>query len=207
MIKNISILFFLFFLINPNSFAQEKLYFGQTEIGILAGRSEFKWDGKYQKRTDFTLLSYHGAQIFRNHVVGFTTGLDQYDQVSIIPFAFGYRGFIGKEGKPKIYGGLDFGMGSTILEKKIKDEWSQSWYGGGLLFSPSIGGSFPAKNGNTKLSLSIAYKRQDISFFQGALANGQQQNNPSDGLPPGFSSLQETKNLYRSLVLRIGLIY
>lgn len=187
--------------------AQNNAYFGQTEIGVLGGRSAEQWDGNTERRTDFTLMSFHGVQIFRNHVVGFSVGIDQYEDVSIIPFAFGYRGFLGKDGKPKIFGGVDLGIGSALLEEAVSDEWSKSWYRGGLLFSPSIGVSFPSRKGHSALSLSVAYKRQDISYFQGSLVGPGIQTIASDQLPPGFSSLMETENLYRSMVFRIGIMY
>ena len=194
-------------LINLDGIAQNKVYFGQTEIGLLTGRSPEQWDGNTERRTDFTLMSFHGAQIFKNHVVGFSVGLDKYEDISIIPIAFGYRGFLGKEHRPKIFGGIDFGVGSAVLEKEVSDEWSKSWYRGGLLFSPSVGVSIPARNGNSALSLSVAYKRQDITYFQGSLANLGTQTIASDQLPPGFSSLNQTENLYRSIVFRIGIMY
>ena len=187
--------------------AQNKIYFGQTEIGLLAGRSQEQWDGSTERRTDFTFVSFHGAKIFRNHVVGFSAGLDKYEDVSIIPLAFGYRGFLGKEGKPKIFGGIDLGMGSAILEKEVSDDWNKSWYRGGLLFCPSVGISFPTPKGNSSLSLSLAYRRQDISYFQGSLANLGTQTITSDQLPPGLNSLTETEYLYRSMVFRIGIMY
>ena len=187
--------------------AQDKLYFGQTEIGLLAGRSAEQWDGTTERRTDFTLMSFHGARISRNHIVGFSVGFDQYETISIIPFAFGYRGFLGKEGKPKIFGGLDLGIGSAILEEEIENEWSKSWYRGGLMFSPSFGVSFPSHKGNSALSLSIAYRRQEITYFLGNLANLGTQTITSDQLPPGFSSLTKTEYLYNSLVFRIGIMY
>ncbi|WP_339864055.1 hypothetical protein [uncultured Algoriphagus sp.] len=205
--KTLTLVFASLLLINLDGMAQNKVYFGQTEIGLLTGRSPEQWDGNTERRTDFTLMSFHGAQIFKNHVVGFSVGLDQYEDISIIPIAFGYRGFLGKEGKPKIFGGLDLGYGSAMLEKREETEWSKSWYRGGLMFSPSVGCSFPARNGNSALSLSVAYKRQDITYFQGSLANLGTQTIASDQLPPGFSSLNQTENLYRSIVFRIGIMY
>ena len=207
MYKFLTLFFAGLLLINLEVLAQDKLYFGQTEIGILVGRGAEQWDGNHEKRTDLTLMSFNGARISRNHVVGFSVGLDQYDGVPILPFAFGYRGFLGKEGKPKIFGGVDLGYGSAILEEKVKNEWNESWYRGGLLFSPSIGFSFPARKGNSSLSMSVAYKRQDISYFQGSLTGPGAQTIVSDQLPPGFSSLIETEHLYKSLVFRIGIMY
>ncbi|MBN3583233.1 hypothetical protein JYB64_12610 [Algoriphagus aestuarii] len=206
--KDLRIYFiFCLFLISLKGLAQEKKYFGQTEIGMSVGRSEELWDGNREKRRDFTLQSFHGAKISKSHVVGFSVGFDRYDHLSIIPFAFGYRGFLGDEGKSRLFGGLDLGIGSTILEKKTRDEWSKSWYQGGLLFSPSIGVSFPSRKGSSALSLSVAYKRQELSFFQGTLDRSGSQAPASKKLPPGFSSLSETESLYQRMVFCIGLIY
>lgn len=205
--KTLPLFFAVLLLICLDGLAQDKVYFGQTEIGLIAGRGAEQWDGNTESRSDFTLMSFHGAQIFKNHVAGFSVGFDQYEDISIIPFAFGYRGFLGKEGRPKIFGGLDLGIGSALLEEEVSDEWSKSWYRGGLLFSPSVGVNFPALKGNSSLSLSIAYKRQDISYFQGSLALQGTQTIASDQLPPGFRSLTQTEYIYRSMVFRIGIMY
>ncbi|MEB2785064.1 hypothetical protein [Algoriphagus persicinus] len=194
-------------LISVKSLAQEELYFGQTEIGVLIGRSEEQWDGNHERRTDVSIMSFHGARITKNHVVGFSVGFDQYEDISIIPIALGWRGFLGKDGKPKIFGGLDIGGGTAILERKVSDEWSKSWYKGGLLVSPSVGISFPALKSKTALSFSLAYKRQEITHFRGSLSGPGTQTIASGLLPPGFSSMTENDFLFRSLVLRLGIMY
>jgi hypothetical protein len=187
--------------------AQEKIYFGQTEIGFLAGNSEEQWDGNRQRRFDVSFMTFHGAHITNNNVVGFSLGIDQYDEISVIPIAFGWRGFLGKDGKPKIFGGLDVGGGSTILEKKVSDEWSKSWYKGGSLISPSAGISFPSKKDKTALSFSFAYKRQQVSHYWGSLIQPGSQVIANDKLPPGYNSLTENNFLFRSFVFRAGLMF
>ncbi|SFA97241.1 hypothetical protein SAMN04489723_10339 [Algoriphagus aquimarinus] len=187
--------------------AQKKLYFGQTEIGFLYGRGADQWDGNHERRIDISFMTFNGAHITKNQVVGFSLGLDQYDEISIIPIALGWRGFLGKEGKPKIFGGLDLGGGSAILEKKVSNEWSKSWYEGELMFSPSVGFSFPAREGKTALSLSFAYKRQQFSQFYGVLSRSGSQPIATDLLPPGYNSLTENNYLFRSFVFRAGLIF
>ncbi|MEB2777607.1 hypothetical protein SYJ56_19985 [Algoriphagus sp. D3-2-R+10] len=207
MIRTLKLLLIGFLLISVEGFAQNKMYFGQTEIGVLIGRSEEQWDGNHEKRTDVSIMSFHGARILKNHVVGFSVGFDQYEDISIIPIALGWRGFLGKDGKPKLFGGLDFGGGSAVLEKKVSDEWSKSWYKGGLLVSPSVGISFPVLKSKTALSFSLAYKRQEITHFRGSLSNPGTQTIASDQLPPGFSSMTKNDFLFRSLVLRLGIMY
>ncbi|MFC5624098.1 hypothetical protein [Algoriphagus winogradskyi] len=189
------------------SLAQEKKYFGQTEIGILFGKSEEQWDGSRQRRFDVSFMTFHGAHITKSHVVGFSLGIDQYDEISVIPVALGWRGFLGKDDKPKLFGGLDIGGGSTILEKKIGDQWSKSWYEGGFLVSPSVGISFPSKKDKTALSFSFAYKRQQISHYWGTLIQQGSQVIKNDKLPPGYNSLTENNFLFRSFVFRAGLMF
>src|SRR5690606_16137731 len=185
----------------------EKMYFGQAEIGFLYGRGEENWDGKQEERVDISFLTFNGVRITKNHLIGFATGLDQYEEISIVPLAFGWRGFLGKDGKPKFFAGMDIGGGSAILEKKLNDEWNKSWYDGGFLISPSAGLRFPAIKGKTSLSISIAYKRQTVSHFSGSLLQTGRQTITSDLLPPGFSSLIENNHLYRSFVFRVGLMF
>ncbi|WP_192349061.1 hypothetical protein [Algoriphagus sp. Y33] len=203
----IKLLLIGFFLVSLEGFAQKKIYFGQTEIGFLRGRSQEQWDGNHEKRFDASFMTFHGAQVVKNHVIGFSLGLDQYDEISILPIALGWRGFLGKDGKPRIFGGFDLGGGTAILEKKVSDEWSKSWYEGGFLVSPSAGLSFPSKKGKSALSFSFAYKRQEVSQFHGVLSRSGTQTATSDRLPSGYSSLTENNFIYRSFVFRLGLMY
>lgn len=207
MIRTLKLLILGFLLVSVEGLAQEKIYFGQTEIGFLVGNSEEQWDGNHQRRFDVSFMTFHGAHITKNNVVGFSLGIDQYDEISVIPIALGWRGFLGKDRKPKIFGGLDIGGGSTILEKKVSDEWSRTWYEGGFLVSPSIGMSFPAKKGKTALSFSFAYKRQQVSQYWGTLVQPGSQVIANDKLPPGYNSLTENNFLFRSFIFRAGLMF
>jgi hypothetical protein len=187
--------------------AQEKLYFNHTEVGFLYGRGMEDWEGNYPKRVDFTLHTFHGARITPRHMLGFSTGLDRYEDINLIPIALGYRGFFGKQGKPQLFAGLDLGAGSTLLEKKESNEWSRSWHEGGLLFSPIAGIKLPSKKDKTSLSFTLAYKRQDLSHFQGFLEQGNVPAINAASLPPGFNSLTETAYLFHSFVFRMGLMF
>ncbi|MBN3518514.1 hypothetical protein JYB62_00750 [Algoriphagus lutimaris] len=195
----------LFFYLN--SIAQDKAYFNQTELGFLYGKGSEQWDGSKENRIDVSFITFHGVRITKNHVIGFSTGLDQYNQLSIIPLALGWRGFLGKTGKPNVFAGLDIGGGSALLEKKEENEWSKSWYEGGYLVSPSFGASFPAKKGKSALTLSFAYKRQQISQFVGTFLPPGSPSIPTDLLPPGFSTFTENDFLFRSFVFRAGLLF
>lgn len=206
--KSLFLLLAVFFSSIFSVFGQEKSYFNQTEMGVLFGNRTDSWYGENENRVDFSLITFHGVRFTKNHVVGFSAGLDQYDEISIIPIALGWRGFLGKENRPQLIGGFDIGGGSAVLEKKEETEWYESWYHGGILISPSLGVKLPAKKGKTSLTMSIAYKRQEFEFFQGFFEPViTPRPFSSSRLPEGYNSITETSFLYHSLVARIGFIF
>ncbi|GAB3218160.1 hypothetical protein GCM10027454_04280 [Algoriphagus aestuariicola] len=199
---------FIYFLAITTSYAQEKAYYNQTELGVMIGKVEDQWSGTTEDRVGFSMLTFHGAWVARYHVVGLSLGYDNYESVKIIPVAFGWRGFFGDEGKAQLIGGFDIGGGSTILQDEEKTEWGESWWEGGMMLSPSVGGFFPGKNGKTSLTVTVAYKRQEVFQYNGTY----DQVNPAlqianSNLPPGFSYLTETNYLLQSMVLRVGLSF
>lgn len=185
-------------------YAQEKVYYNQTEFGAMFGRVENQWTGNHDERINFSMITFHGAKVTKHHAVGFSLGLDHYEYLTIIPIALGWRGFWGKDDRAQLIGGLDIGGGSTILEKGEESEWGKSWYEGGIMASPSIGAFFPAKKGKTALTVTLAYKRQELAFFQGTYSAQGNLPFPSSQLPPGYNSVTETDYLFQSLVLRMG---
>lgn len=201
------LIFFFFFLSISTGFAQDKVYYNQTEFGAMFGRVENQWTEELEERINFSMITFHGAKISKHHVVGFSLGLDHYEYLSIIPIALGWRGFLGKEGKAQLIGGFDIGGGSTILEDSEESEWGKSWYEGGIMASPSVGAFFPGKKGKTALTVTLAYKRQELAFFQGSFNRQGNVPFPSSQLPPGFNSITETDYLFQSLVLRMGLSF
>ena len=189
-------------------FGQQGTYYNQTEIGVLFGNPAQSYSGENNNRVDFSLITFHGVKVSNNHAVGFSLGFDQYESISIILVALGWRGFLGKENRPQLIGGFDIGGGSAVLEKKETTEWYESWYEGGIMVSPSIGVKLPAKKGKTSLTISIGYKRQELAFFQGYF---EQVITPrpfsSSKLPAGYNSINETSYLFHSLVARMGFIF
>lgn len=201
--KSLLILSVFILAISPG-YGQEKVYYNQTEFGAMFGRVEDQWSGETEKRINFSMLTFHGAKVAKHHVVGFSLGFDHYENLSIIPIALGWRGFFGKDGAAQLIGGFDIGGGSTILEEGEESEWGKSWYEGGIMASPSIGAFFPGKKGKTALTMTLAYKRQELAFFQGSFNREGTMPFPSAQLPPGFNSITETDYLFQSLVLRMG---
>lgn len=203
--KSLLILSIFILAISPG-YGQKKVYYNQTELGAMFGRVENMWTGDHDERINFSMITFHGAKISRHHAVGFSLGYDHYQSISIIPIALGWRGFLGKENGAQLVGGLDIGGGSTLLEKDEESEWGKSWYEGGIMASPSIGGYFPGKKGKTALTLTIAYKRQELSYFNGSYdRSGTPRPLLGAQLPPGYGSMNETEYLFKSMVLRMGL--
>ncbi len=201
----IPVIFILSFI---QSFGQENVYFNQTELGVLFGNGEEAWTGVDKKRIDLSLITFHGVKISNNHAVGLSVGFDQYESLSVIPFAVGWRGFLGKENRPQLIGGFDFGGGSAVLEDKEKTEWYESWYKGGVLVSPSIGVKLPARKGESSLTLSLAYKRQELGYFMGFFERSDSPRPLTNtNLLPGYSSMTETSYLFHSLVARMGFMF
>ncbi len=193
----------IYFLAISPGYGQEKNYYNQTEFGAIFGAAE-------SSRFGFSMLTFHGARVAKHHVVGFSAGFDNYETIQVIPIAFGWRGFLGEKDKAQLMGGFDIGGGSTMLEKEVKTEWSESWWEGGLLLSPSVGVYFPGKKQKTAFTLTLAYKRQNIFQFNGSYDRSnpvQFSNSLSAYLPPGFNSLTETSHLFHSLVFRMGLSF
>lgn len=191
------------------SFGQDRPYFNQTEAGVSFGNPVDYWSGENENRVNFSLISFHGAMISKNQAIGVSVGFDKYQSLAVFPMALGWRGFLGKENKPQLIGGFDFGGGFALLEKKEKTEWYESQFRGGLLVSPSIGVKLPSNKGKkTALTMSLAYKRQELEFFTGYFEfNPTPRPFTSSSLPPGYSSITETSYLFHSLVARMGFIF
>jgi hypothetical protein len=208
MTERLLILGFWIFAFLP-AFGQNRPYFNQTELGVLIGNPVEYWGGENKNRVDFSLITFHGAQISKSQVLGLSVGLDQYESLAIFPIALGWRGFLGKENRPQLLGGFDFGGGFALFEKKEKTEWFESWHQGGLLVSPSIGVKLPSNRGKkTALTMSIAYKRQELGYFMGNFDfNPTPRPTTNPKLPPGYSSVTETNYLFHSLVARMGFIF
>lgn len=204
------LLILVFYFSIVRAVAQESPYFQQTEIGLLRGKGPQNWDGSRTDRNNLSLHTFHGIKLHPKHVLGLSTGLDFYDQLTLIPIALGWRGFLGKENKPQLVGGIDIGGGAAFLEKKTSTEWEESWYEGGAMTSAHLGVRLPAWKGKSALSVSIGFKRQEASYsyaYKNGLLIPPTSFVPTGILPRGYESLTETYYVFQSLFFRMGLMF
>lgn len=188
------------------SHAQEKAFINHTDIGLTFGQVKV-WEGNYDTRVNFTFQSFNGARVSPNHAVGFLIGVDTYPNLTLMPLAFGWRGFMEKGKRTSPFAGFDLGYSSAWMENRTSNEFSEQWYEGGLYLSPMVGIKRNSKNDNHAFTWSIGYKRQYASFYDGIreLQGGNSVN--SNNLPPGFSSVREEAYIFNSLVVKWGLVF
>lgn len=174
--------------------AQALPFTNHTEIGVLQNNQSLG------PHTSFTFQTFNGVKANNWLSIGFTTGLDNYNQTIIIPFALGARAVLPSEGKISFLGGLDTGVGSVPFEKDSRTSWTE----GGFLLNPIVGMLIKTK-GKGQFSLSLGYKRQVISKSEGTLDPGN--TNGSNGLPPGYRSIFRETFIYNRASIRLGVFF
>jgi hypothetical protein len=203
--KKTLLLFLIFFSFLEKAYSQEKPFFNQTEIGTSFGSLKTDFEG-YTTRVNFSFQTLNGVRINKYHATGFLVGIDTYPSLTLIPIGLGWRSFLDKGKRHTLFAGMDLGAASTMLEKRVETEWTESWYDGGLFINPSIGIRRKSKKGKYTCAWSLGYKRQEASFFEGNKEVGFTSfRDPS--IPPGFTSVREEEYIFKSLVLKWGLIF
>lgn len=202
------ILFLGVFILTFQSFGQDHPYFMQTEAGILLGDSEYESNEIFDRK-GFTFHTFHGVHLTSKHVLGFSLGVDRYQNFTVVPIAVGWRGFLGKKENSKLFLAMDIGAGGPVSEEAFESEWQEYRYNAGLMLNPSVGFRFPSRKGKTALSISLGYKQQNFSFFWGEKSRAITQTGISSSgsiVPSGYNSYSKTKYLYHNLSLRMGIM-
>jgi len=182
--------------------SQSPVYVNHTEIGPMFGKQN---DSNY--RLNFSIQTFNGVKINPKHEVGFLVGLDTYPSFNLVPIALGWRGIRNKGKRTSPYLSLDLGYGSALLEKRDRQDQSESWYEGGSLFSPTIGLRRKSRGGKSAFSWSLGFKRQEASFYQGVRGGGISTGLSEGRLPPGFISVREENYVFNSLLMKWGLVF
>jgi len=203
--KKTLLLFLVFFSFLEEAYSQDNTFFNQTEIGASIGSVKTDFDG-YTTRLNFSFQSLNGVRFNKYHAAGFLVGVDAYPNLTLVPLGFGWRGFLEKGKRHTLFAGLDLGAASALLEKRVKTEWTESWYDGGLFFNPSIGIRRKSKKGKNASVLSIGYKRQEANFYEGTKEIGFSSFRDAT-IPPGFTSIRKEEYIFNSLVLKWGLVF
>ncbi|MFD2202589.1 hypothetical protein [Shivajiella indica] len=194
----------LFFI--EHGYAQEKAFINHTDFGLSFGRVQI-WDGNYNTRVNISFSSFNGVRINPNHAVGFVVGIDTYPNLTLMPLAFAWRGFLEKGKRTSPFAGFDLGYSSAWMENRTSNDFSEQWYEGGLMASPTIGIKRNSKKGNYAFTWSLGYKRQNATYFDGIKELQIASSLNSNDLPPGFSSVREEAYIFNSLFFKWGLIF
>jgi hypothetical protein len=181
-------------------------YFNQTDLGVLLGRVE-AFENRFDPRLNLTFSTFHGVKITSAHAVGFSVGIDTYPGLRMMPLAVGWRGFREKGRKYTWFAGIDLGGGSTLLQKKSYTDWSESWFDGGILLSPSIGVRKNSKDRKHAFIWSMGYRRQEATFYEGYYDFSRNQPFFNSNLPAGFSSVRTEKYAFNSFFIKWGLMF
>lgn len=204
--KKTLLLFLVFFSFLGEAYSQEKTFFSLTEIGTSFGKIKTTDFEGYTTRVNFSFQTLNGVWINKYHATGFLVGVDTYPNLTLMPIGLGWRGFLNKGKRHTFFAGMDLGAASAMLEKRVETELTESWHEGGLFVNPSIGIRRLSKKGKHSSVLSIGYKRQEASFFEGAKDQGFS-SIQSTYIPPGFSSIFEEEYIFQSLEVKWGLIF
>ena len=187
---------------------QSPYYVNHSEIGALVGKTPSD-----DQRVNFSIQSFNGIRVNPQHQLGLLVGIDSYRDFTMVPLAVGWRGLLakGKKNSPyerlDLYTSIDLGHSSAVFEKRIIQDQFESWYQGGLFFSPAIGIRKHSKYSPMAYSWSVGYKRQHASHYNGTRQGGLPPSPPDDDLPPGFSSINRDSFIFNSLFFRFGLIF
>lgn len=133
-------------------------YLNITEMGINVGYrpmiNEFTDQGR---SVDFTLQTFNGYQFIPTLALGFTTALDTYGSVTLLPVALGVRGDITKT-KVRPFYGLDVGYALDWLSNPNLPA-NQN---GGFFWSPTLGLKFNSQKTHAFI-LNLGYRNQKAS--------------------------------------------
>ncbi|MFD2037116.1 hypothetical protein ACFSKL_20120 [Belliella marina] len=195
------LLFVIFVFYCQFSFSQRGIgnYIHHVEMGTLHGTDE------QGSRVNFSLQSFHGAQIDSHHQIGFFVGYDTYPEFNLMPVGFGWRYTFEPERKYSFYTNLDLGYGSAWFQGKEIVNRMQSWNEGGFMLSPALGLRKRSKTGNHAYTAAIGFKKQYAYSYVGQLSAGGMP--PVDGIRPGFDSLFEESLIFNNLFIRLGMIF
>ncbi|GAB3648925.1 hypothetical protein GCM10028791_13530 [Echinicola sediminis] len=174
--------------------AQTFPFTNHTEVGLLQSNQ------KFGRHASFSFQTFNGVKANKWLRLGFTTGLDTYHQTEIIPIALGARGILSENGKFLPLAGLDIGIGAALFEKDSRTHWTE----GGFLLNPSLGILMKTKE-KARISLTVGYKRQVISEYQGVLDPGNNISNNS--LPPGYRSIHKNRFIFNRASIKMGVFF
>jgi hypothetical protein len=110
---------------------------------------------------NISLQTFNGVYIDKKTAVGFTTGIDWYNNTLIVPLELGVRRQIAqrRKGGAAIIAGVNAGYGTTWFHKDNSGNKTT----GGFAISPTIGYRMPNRSGSAWV-LNFGYKYQSVTI-------------------------------------------
>jgi len=126
-----------------------------TELGLSIGyRAAISQFENTSRVVNLSLQSFNGYQFFPLLAVGLTTGIDTYEQVTLLPVGLGLRGDLAKTRVRPFYG-LDAGYALDWLNNPNL----AADHDGGFFWSPSLGLKFNSAK-TRAFVLNLGYRSQ-----------------------------------------------
>lgn len=127
--------------------AQNLPYVNQTDVGLLFGDEELR---------SFSIQTFSGVVIEKWKLqLGLVTGIDVYQQITLIPLAPSFKYFPFSNKKTNPFLSLNVGYAFSGLKKFDDNQVSE----GGLLINPSLGLRFKTQR-KAAFNFNLGYKTQ-----------------------------------------------
>ena len=142
-------------------------YVNHTEFGGLFGRVKYSYgttESQVDSKLSVTVQTFNGVRFTNRLAAGLTIGMDWYKTALVNPIAAGVRYDLTTRGPARLFAAMDAGYGITWLHEDADGYTTK----GGMMLSPGLGLRY-GKPGGSAFTISLAYKRQEVSVDKPAL--------------------------------------
>ena len=132
-------------------------YLNITELGLSMGyRAANPSFGSASRVVNFSVQTFNGYQFYPAFALGLVTGIDTYEQITLLPVGIGVRGDISKTRIRPFYG-LDAGFALDWLNNPNLP----ADHDGGFFWSPTLGIKFNSRKTHAFI-VNLGYRSQKI---------------------------------------------
>ena len=133
-------------------------YLNITELGLSIGyRAVAPQFGNISRVVNLSVQTFNGYQFYPAFALGLVTGIDTYEQITLLPVGIGIRGDVTKT-RVRPYYGLDAGYALDWLNNPNLP----ADYDGGFFWSPTLGIKFNSRYTHAFI-LNLGYRSQKVT--------------------------------------------